>query len=497
MEMALLLIRLFLFGVFALAAIGKLLDLKGSEKAVKEFGTPEEFAKFFAVALPFAEIVFAVCLLFPETAWLGAVGALFLLLSFIGGMAWQLSKGRAPECHCFGQIHSEPVSRSGLIRNVIFAILAGFLVIRGSEEQGAALIDNDTSTMATLFSLFGLVLTAAAILYLKRILDQQGRILRRLEVLEIVARDGLPVDRETAGDPHDGLPIGSPFPDFELETVGGGKVQFRDLLSRQKPILFLFVSPSCGPCKALLPEAEDWRTELSDRLGIVLISEGTIRENSDKFGGEFGGTVLVQGEREIAERVRARWTPTALLVRSDGAIASRLAAGDRAIRMLVDRIRGADIASHNAFIAVSSNGARPPRIGQPVPEFSLPSTNGIIDSFGLRGRRTLAVFWSSSCSHCVEMMEELKEWEMVREAEDPALLVFADDSRESLRSLGLSSAIAIDKDYSVSEKLGMSGTPSAVLIDETGVIASDTAKGAPDIWALIGRNASRGTAGEG
>jgi hypothetical protein len=69
MEFVLLLIRLILFAIFALAGIGKLLDLEGSEKAVKDFGTPEEFAKFFAVALPFAEIVFAVCLLFVETSW--------------------------------------------------------------------------------------------------------------------------------------------------------------------------------------------------------------------------------------------------------------------------------------------------------------------------------------------------------------------------------------------------------------------------------------------
>ncbi len=111
MEIVLLLIRLILFAIFALAGIGKLLDLKGSEKAVKEFGTPEELAKFFAVALPFAEIVFAICLLFVETSWVGAIGALILLLSFIGGMIWQLAQGNAPDCHCFGAIHSEPVSQ--------------------------------------------------------------------------------------------------------------------------------------------------------------------------------------------------------------------------------------------------------------------------------------------------------------------------------------------------------------------------------------------------
>jgi uncharacterized membrane protein YphA (DoxX/SURF4 family) len=45
MELILLLVRLFLFGVFVFAGIGKLLDLEGSEKAVKGFGVPEPLSK--------------------------------------------------------------------------------------------------------------------------------------------------------------------------------------------------------------------------------------------------------------------------------------------------------------------------------------------------------------------------------------------------------------------------------------------------------------------
>ena len=52
METFLLLIRLILFAIFALAGIGKFLDLDGSEKAVKDFGVPEDLAKPFSVLLP-------------------------------------------------------------------------------------------------------------------------------------------------------------------------------------------------------------------------------------------------------------------------------------------------------------------------------------------------------------------------------------------------------------------------------------------------------------
>src|SRR4051812_41533421 len=128
MEAVLLLIRIFLFGVFAAAGIGKLLDLKGAEKAVKEFGVPDEIAKPFAIALPVVELLIALLLLPVSTAWIGGIGAFLLLAAFIGGMIWQMAKGNAPDCHCFGAIHSEPVSKKSLIRNIVFAGFAFFLV---------------------------------------------------------------------------------------------------------------------------------------------------------------------------------------------------------------------------------------------------------------------------------------------------------------------------------------------------------------------------------
>jgi len=45
----------------------------------------------------------------------------------------------------------------------------------------------------------------------------------------------------------------------------------------------------------------------------------------------------------------------------------------------------------------------------------------------------------------------------------------------------------IDKEYETALKLGMYGTPSAVLVNENGRIVSETATGAPQIWALLGK----------
>src|SRR4051812_23759024 len=94
--------------VFATAAVGKLLDLKGSRKAMEDFGVPKPLAPFLGTLLPFAELAVAVALIPVPTARWGALVGLVLLTGFIAGIASALRRGKAPDCHCFGQIHSAP-----------------------------------------------------------------------------------------------------------------------------------------------------------------------------------------------------------------------------------------------------------------------------------------------------------------------------------------------------------------------------------------------------
>jgi thiol-disulfide isomerase/thioredoxin len=332
-----------------------------------------------------------------------------------------------------------------------------------------------------------LTLTAAALFYLKKVLDGQTEILRRLELLELVSREGVPVDRVDAGHPHDGLPIGAPFPDFALKNVAGETVSLDTVLSTGRPSVFFFVSPTCEPCKALLPEIERWEAELGERLNLVFVSSGDAEANAGKFA-IFSDDVLLQEKRELAESVHARWTPTALLVRADGTIGSHVAAGDIAIGKLIEHVRKGGAEPDAYFISDNGNGSRPPKIGQKVPDFKLEDIAGNpIDSEELKGRRTVAVFWSLTCPYCKAMMDDLKKWDASRDDGDPSLIVFSDGDREEHLDLGLKAPVVLDAGYKTSEELGMFGTPSAVIIDETGTIVTETAMGASNIWALIGK----------
>lgn len=486
MEILLFLIRIFLFGVFALAGVSKLLDLEGSEKAVKDFGTPAEFAKTFAIALPVAEIIFAVCLLFVGTSWLGAVGALVLLLSFIGAMIWQMAQGNAPDCHCFGQIHSEPVGKKSLIRNVVLALFALFLVAQGRENQGLGVTDlTNEMAIQLIIGLATVGLLGTVVFFLKKISEQQTQIMRRIEVIELISHDGgAEVQREEVANMHEGLPLGAPFPDFELADINGKTVTFEHLLGKAKHILFFFVSPTCNPCKALLPEIEAWQDELQDKLQFVFISNGQVEENLEKLGGKGFKQILLQKDRELAEAVSAGWTPTALLVNTDGAVASHPAAGDAAIRTLVEKIKTENFDEDLLFV---TNGT-PTKIGESVPEFSLKDLQGReITANDFRGKKTLVTFWSISCPFCVNMMDDLREWDAAKNVDEPNLIVFSTGEPDAHEELNLKSPILLDEKFKTAEKFGMSGTPSAVLVDENGRIVSETAIGASNIWALIGK----------
>lgn len=486
MESALLLARILLAGIFALAGIAKFLDLRGSQKAFVDHGVPRSLALPGAIGLSLLEIVIAVLLLSTDTSWYAGIAALGLLVLFISQMSFHLARGHTPDCHCFGQVHSAPVSKVSILRNVLFSLPALALVVSGPRAQGTALTDPRLDMMQLIFGSATVALLAVAVVSLRKIIVQQQELAKRVELMELIARDGSSVTREDVGHPHEGLPIGAVFPEFELPAANGKVTTLADVRAAGMPVLFLFVSPSCGPCRSLVAEFEKWQRDLDERVRFVFVSNGSADENVEKFGE--GKSILLQRDRELATLVKAQWTPTAVLVDKNGRIASHTAAGDSAIRTLVEQIGRDGVEREFTFF---TNGHSQPyriKIGEPIPEFRLADIGG--DEIGpqyFRGRKTLVTFWSHGCGYCDRMADELREWDLARGTDDPALLVFSDGDTAENEKLGLRSPVILDEGHKTSAGLGMWGTPSAVLVNEDGVIISETAMGADDIWSLIGR----------
>ncbi|HEX2186481.1 MAG TPA: TlpA disulfide reductase family protein, partial [Chloroflexota bacterium] len=469
----------------------------GSRKALVDFGVPAELASPLGLLLPLAELAVAVSLVPTATAWWGAVGALALLLLFMGGIGINLARGRRPDCRCFGQLHSAPVGWPTFVRNAVLAAVASFIVWQGWENPGPSMVGwvADLTTGERISLVVGLVvlgLLGIEASILVQLLGQNGRLLLRVEALEAKLGGGAPAAQA-------GLPLGALAPGFRLPGLDGEERALDDLRAPGKPVLLVFSDPNCGPCNALLPEIGRWQREHDEQATIALVSRGAPGANWAKAAEHGLSQVLLQREYEVVEAYRAYGTPSAVLVRPDGTIGSPVAGGADAIRSLVAHAVGPQ--SAQPWVAPSpvptvnghghdhghDPGIRPVALkpGEPAPGIKLPDLEGrTVDLVDFRGSKTLLLFWNPGCSFCQELLPELKAWEAKPPKGAPRLLVVSTGTIEANRAQGLRSPIVLDQDLATVRGYGAEGTPSAVLVDAQGKIASHLAVGVPAVLAL-------------
>lgn len=277
---------------------------------MRDFGVPRRLAPIAGVALPLLELAVAVALVPTTTARWAALVALLLLLAFIAGIVRALRRGESPDCHCFGQLHSEPVGPATLVRNAALAALALFVVV---EAPGTALDDWVAARSAA--ELVAVGASIAAVLFgvgWAYLWHQRRGLLVQLGRAQRLATSAAP-----------GVPIGARAPDFSLPDLQGTTVSLDSLLERGRPLLLIFVSPACESCVELLPKIGRWQRSLADRLTIVLMSTGRVKINQPIFE-EHGITddVLLQEFMEVSDAFRIRGTPSAVIITPDGTVAS-------------------------------------------------------------------------------------------------------------------------------------------------------------------------------
>jgi peroxiredoxin/uncharacterized membrane protein YphA (DoxX/SURF4 family) len=515
MDAALLIARLVLAGVFILAGVAKLLDLEGSRKAVIEFGLPAVLASPLALLLPLAELGVAVALIPASSAWLGALGALGLLLLFVVGISVNLARGRKPDCHCFGHLHSAPAGWKTLARNGILAAVAGFVLwagYNGGDAGPGALSWLGALSAAQLLALVGglvvLSLLAGQWWFLVHLLRQNGRLLVRLETLEeSIGAGGSVVAPSPNGSPlhqeAEGLPVGSAAPQFSLSGIYGESLTLEALRSSGKTVMALFTDPGCGPCNALLPEVGRWQEEHAHKLTLALISRGAVEENETKAQEHALENVVLQKDWEVSEAYKVRGTPSAVLISPEGKVASPVAGGAEGIRDLlayaVDQRAQLPMQPHQPqnegepcpncgkVHAAAPTMPAAQRVGEPAPEVKLADLEGkIVELEDFRGEEPLLVFWNPGCGFCQQMLPEIKQWEEDRPEASPRLLFVSAGAEEANRDMKLSSPVLLDQNFATGRAFGASGTPSAVLVDAEGRIASEVAVGAPAVLSLAG-----------
>jgi len=316
---------------------------------------------------------------------------------------------------------------------------------------------------------------------------QQGRILLRLDDLELKASGAsVPADLE----------IGTEVEDFRLPDLDGKRVSLSDF--REKQVLLVYWSPSCGFCDALAPDLAQLQGTLKENnTEILLVSYGDAESNR-KLAAEHGLTApILLLEKAPAKKVivdgifRHQGTPSAYLLDPQGRVAEPLAVGavtvlELARNALKGRARKALRKLPVAESRILRDGLP---AGTPAPEFSLPDVHGETISLNqFRGQHVLLVFSDPHCGPCETLAPKLAQF--YHKHRDNGLEVVMvgrgdpEENKKKTKEHGITFPVVIQEKWKLSRKYGIFATPVAFLIGGDGVIERNVAIGPDQIMAL-------------
>lgn len=329
--------RLLLGGVLLMAAAGKLLHRQAYVQTLAEFGIPTALRPQLAWLMPMCELAIAFMLTLAMSTWWSAIAGAALLALYNAVLVYKLLQGQRPSCNCFGQQDATPIGLTTLLRNGVLLSMAGALIYAGPAYAHAPLWPHLAEILLTAPTL-SLCVAVMALQWwlLQHALRQNGRLILRMDTLEL-RLDAANIEPPHAVDMRPrGLAIGSMAPDFALPEMGTGEsITLAQLRSAGLPVLLVFSDIACGPCAELAPRIERWHRQYQGCISIAVI----LRVDAGQLHRPHTAgscTTLLQEDRQVSERYDALVTPSAVLVSAEGTIASHLALGSKDIYDLLE-----------------------------------------------------------------------------------------------------------------------------------------------------------------
>lgn len=181
-----------------------------------------------------------------------------------------------------------------------------------------------------------------------QLLARNGRMLARPEPIERSIQPDRRVEADGVEDARgeslkqcqllrDGLPVGSPAPDFRLPRVLGGELALSQYRGRR--VLLLFSDLPRGPFKALLADLQR-RYAAGSEVDVVMVSQGDRATNASMIAKlRVTFPVVLQRQREVSTLYRMFAAPVGVLVDERGVIAAPAAIGPERILALIPETR--------------------------------------------------------------------------------------------------------------------------------------------------------------
>lgn len=121
---------------------------------------------------------------------------------------------------------------------------------------------------------------------------------------------------------NDGLDIGKAAPDFALRTLAGEPVSLASF--RGNPLLLIFGSPTCAPCRGLIPDLNAFARDRANELRVLFLSRSD-DESARRFADEqhIEVPVAAHPDEDLPNMYEARVTPFGFVVGEDGTIRAK------------------------------------------------------------------------------------------------------------------------------------------------------------------------------
>ena len=450
MEILVISLRMALSAVFAFAAYGKILDPVGTEQNFTNAGFGSPASKILKYLLPAVELSVSIGLLLTATYLVSAILYAALVLGFTIYLGLKLRIGDQSDCHCFGQISTEPVGLSTILRNSVLLIVAVSVAVSASVIRPIELFPGGLETAYSIALIFVIHMTLIIVHLLAKNIRLKEELLEKLEGKE----------RSLASDvssPRESLPIGT--------LVNNLPFAVRKLSNPSlKRTMLVFLSPECVPCKTLA-------SEMTGVENLFFVVKGEKSKSQAVFSGLPKERVFYDVADAFSERMKVKWTPTALVLDEHSRISARPFVGESQIRKLLNGFP-IDFETNSSFRF----------LGKRIPSFEARDQNGkdlLIEktASGL----TMLIFWDEKCPFCVDLAKDLSQKEV---ASTDIIVVSNTPSFDFWKNSDVRFLELKDSDFPGS--IGLVGTPTAVLIDQRSHIISEPAVGAKDILALLG-----------
>lgn len=161
----------------------------------------------------------------------------------------------------------------------------------------------------------------------------------------------------------DGLDIGAKAPDFSVRQLNGESLSLASFQS--KALVLVFGSPTCAPCRGLIPDLNMFAHERERELGVLFLSRGD-DESARRLANELSIEVPVAShpDEDLPNQYQARVTPFAFLIGKDRTIRAKGLANNREHLELLLRNAGFDEDSARS----GNNGSSTPN---PLPQEEL------------------------------------------------------------------------------------------------------------------------------